>query len=245
MLRCQGVGKGGTRLKIRAGHAWDVTPAGARKIQEELRRQVVAAWPGGPVRTVGGVDVGIRHDLAVAAVVVLSFPELQLLESSRAEMPVTFPYIPGLLAFREAPAILEACSQVEREPDLLILDGQGLAHPRRMGIASHVGVLLDMQAIGCAKTRLVGAHHEPGPERGAHAYLYDREEIVGAVLRTKDRTAPVYVSVGHKIDLEQAIHYTLACCTRYRLPEPTRLAHQVAAGKELPVPGDQPSLFDP
>ncbi len=231
-------------MRIMVGHAWDVTPAEAREIQEGLRREVVAAWAGGPVRTVAGVDVGIRNDLAVAAVVVLSFPELQLLESSRSEIPVSFPYIPGLLAFREAPAVLEACAQVEREPDLLILDGQGLAHPRRIGIASHVGVVLGVPAIGCAKTRLVGTHHDPGPERGAYAYLYDREEIVGAVVRTKDKTAPVYVSVGDKIDLEQAIHYTLACCTRYRLPEPTRLAHQVAAGKDLPVAGKQPSLFD-
>ncbi|MFQ5945045.1 MAG: deoxyribonuclease V [Anaerolineae bacterium] len=231
-------------LKIRSGHAWNVTPAEARKIQEGLRQQVVAAWTGGAVRTVAGVDVGIRDDSAVAAVVVLSFPELEPLESSRSEMPVSFPYIPGLLAFREAPAILQACAQVKREPDLLILDGQGLAHPRRLGIASHVGVVLDVPAIGCAKTRLVGTHHEPGPERGAQAYLYDREEIVGAVVRTKDRTAPVYVSIGDKIDLEQAIHYTLACCTKYRLPEPTRLAHQVAAGKDVVVSGDQPSLFD-
>jgi deoxyribonuclease V len=155
------------------------------------------------------------------------------------------PYVPGYLSFREGPAILAACEQLETEPDLFVFDGQGVAHPRRFGIASHVGVILDKPSIGCAKSRLCGTHHEPGPEAGSYVHLYDGDEILGAVLRTRDRVSPVYVSVGHRVSLEAAIEYVLACCRGYRLPETTRYAHRVASGEQLSTRPEQRSRFEP
>lgn len=188
----------------------------------------------GLVRRVAGVDVSIRGDTGHAAVVILSFPELRPLEAATAERPVTFPYIPGLLAFREGPVVIEAMGRLTRPPDLVIFDAQGLAHPRRMGLATHLGVVLDLPSIGCAKSRLCGEHAEVPPERGAWVPLYDGEEVIGAVVRTRSNVQPVYVSVGHRIDLEGAVRWVLRCCTRYRLPEPTRWAHRVSAGETLP-----------
>ena len=151
-----------------------------------------------------------------------------------AEEPVSFPYVPGLLTFREGPVVLAALARLRLEPDLLIFDGQGLAHPRRLGIAAHIGVLVDRSGIGCAKSRLWGKHQEPGSEKGDYALLRDGQEVIGAVVRTRTRVKPVYVSVGHRIDLAQAIEYVLGCCTRFRLPETTRLAHR-AAGGQIPA----------
>ena len=223
-------------------HPWNVTPEEAKRIQEKLRGQVCQEPRLGPVHTVAGVDVGFRGDTAIAAVAVLSYPELELVDHALAKLPVTFPYIPGLLAFREGPVVLEALARLRVEPDLLIFDGQGLAHPRRMGIASHIGVLMDKPSIGCAKSRLCGTHTEPGPERGDWVPLYDDWEVIGAVLRTRPGVNPLYISIGHRVDLETAIHYVLACCTRYRLPETTRAAHRLAAG-EKPKAVQQPRLF--
>jgi deoxyribonuclease V len=183
----------------------------------------------GQVKTVAGIDASYRDGLAQAAVVVLSYPTLETIESATARLPVNFPYIPGLLSFREAPAVLEAIAKLAQLPDLLIFDSQGLAHPRRFGLACHVGLWLDLPAIGCAKTRLSGQYTEPDPSAGSFAWLIDQGETIGAVLRTRPNVKPVFVSIGHRVDLPASIHYVLTCCRSYRLPEPTRLAHRLAA----------------
>jgi deoxyribonuclease V len=192
---------------------------------------------------VAGVDVSVKDDIAKAAVVVLDYPDLTPTGQSTAEQPVQFPYIPGLLAFREGPVTLRALEKLIIEPDLFIFDAQGLAHPRRMGLATHIGIIMDKPSIGCAKSRLCGTHYEPGPERGAYTHLHDGDKIIGAVVRSRSEVQPVYVSIGHKIDLETAIHYVLNCCRGYRLPETTRWAHRVAGGEEIKIQGTQPPLF--
>ena len=227
-----------------APHSWRVSTAEAKEIQLTLRDQVSFEPDFGEVRTVAGVDVGVEGDEAKAAVVVLSYPSLKPVEQSLAKVPVSMPYVPGLLSFREAPAILAACESLEIEPDLFVFDGQGLAHPRRFGIASHIGVILDKPSVGCAKSRLFGTHHEPGPEAGSYVQLYDGDDIIGAVLRTRDNVSPVYVSVGHRTDLETAIQYVMGCCKGYRLPETTRHAHRAASGEQLRTEPEQQSLFD-
>lgn len=200
-------------------------------MQQRLREQVIIDDRFDRVRHVAGIDVGLEagHTLARAAVVVLSFPELEILESRIARQVLRFPYIPGLLSFREIPVILAAMEQLQTMPDLLLCDGQGIAHPRRFGIASHLGVLLDIPALGVGKSRLVGAHGAPPDQRGAWVPLRDKGEIVGAVLRTRRGVKPVYISPGHRISLPTAVYYALACTTRYRLPETTRAAHHLAS----------------
>lgn len=217
-------------------HGWDVTPAEGIAIQRQLAQFVVAENRAGDVRAVGGIDVSVRDGIARAAVVSLGYPDLTPQDSVVSQRPCLMPYVPGLLSFREAPAILDALARLQRLPDLLLVDGQGFAHPRRMGLATHLGVLLDHPSIGCAKSRLCGQHASPGPERGDWTPLYDGDEIIGAVVRTRRNTRPVFVSVGHKVDLAAAIAYVLGCCTRYRLPETTRWAHRVAGGDALPAP---------
>ncbi len=225
-------------------HAWDLSPQEAFAQQNELASRVEREPRLGPVRRVAGVDVSVRDDVSHAAVVVLDFEGMTPLDYAIATRPVTFPYIPGLLAFREGPVVLDALEQLGTTPDLLIFDGQGLAHPRRLGIASHIGLLVDMPAVGCAKSRLCGRHDEPGQEPGSHAPLLDRGELVGAVLRTRQGVKPVYVSIGHRVDLETSIKYVLDCCRGYRLPETTRWAHRVAGGDVPPIQARQPTLFD-
>jgi len=212
-------------------------------IQQRLRDRVSQESGFAQVRTVAGVDVSVKADTAKAAVVVLDYPDLTPIDQSTAEQPVQFPYIPGLLAFREGPVVLRAMETLVAEPDLFIFDAQGLAHPRRMGLATHIGLIIDRPSIGCAKSRLCGTHHEPGPERGTYTHLRDGNEIIGAVVRSRSEVQPVYVSVGHKIDLETAINYVLNCCRGYRLPETTRWAHRVAGGGEIKTEGTQLSLF--
>jgi deoxyribonuclease V len=213
-----------------------VTPDEAVELQIRLAPRVVReAGPAGEVRLVAGVDVGFPRSLhpageiARAAVAVLSYPELEPVEVARAEVPVTFPYVPGLLSFREAPAILAAYERLRTTPDLLIFDGQGIAHRRRFGIACHVGLWLDRPALGSAKSILVGHHLPLGQAPGSAADLVDRREVVGAAVRTRAGVAPVYVSIGHRIDLATAVRFELGCCRRYRLPEPQRRAHQAAS----------------
>ena len=227
-----------------SSHAWDLSPQEAFAQQNELASQVEREPRLGPVCRVAGVDVSVRDDVSRAAVVVLDFEGMTPLDYAIATRPVTFPYIPGLLAFREGPVVLDVLEQLGTTPDLLIFDGQGLAHPRRLGIASHIGLLVDMPAVGCAKSRLCGRHDEPGQEPGRHAPLLDRGEVVGAVLRTRQGVKPVYVSIGHRVDLETSIKYVLACCRGYRLPETTRWAHRVAGGEVPPIQARQPTLFD-
>lgn len=232
-------------MEIDSPHPWKVEPAEAMKIQQQLRAKVSKESTLTTVQTVAGVDVGFEGGIARAAVVVLKYPELVPIAQSVAELEVQFPYIPGLLSFREAPPVLAAFKELQTEPDLVIFDGQGLAHPRRMGLASHLGVIVDMPSIGCAKSRLCGAYEEPDPERGSYTYLFDEGEIIGAVVRTRTDVKPLYVSIGHRIDLETAIEYVLNCCRGYKLPETTRYAHRAAAGEMLLPKGIQPTLFDP
>ena len=218
-------------MKYHALHSWDVSPEEARQIQNRLRTQVVTADRFGTINTVAGVDIGLKKDIARASVVVLSFPELQVVDSVVTESPVRFPYIPGLLSFREIPPLLTAFSQLQTEPDLVIVDGQGIAHPRRFGLASHLGLVLDKPTIGCAKSRLWGRYEEPDLEQGAYTYLTDKDEVIGAAVRTRTNIRVVYVSIGHRISLDSARTWTLACCQGYRLPETTRHAHNAASGK--------------
>jgi deoxyribonuclease V len=224
-------------------HSWDVSPAEARDIQRRLRDRVLVQPFALQLEVVAGVDVSIKEERARAAVVLLSYPDLVPFQSAVADKPVSFPYVPGLLAFREGPVVLAALEQLAQRPDVLMFDAQGLAHPRRMGLATHLGVLLDMPGVGCAKSLLCGRYVEPGEQKGSWTPLVDGDEVIGAVVRTRDGVQPVFVSVGHRVDLETAITLTLNCTTRYRLPEPTRWAHLVAGGQSLPM-AHQPALFD-
>jgi deoxyribonuclease V len=226
-------------------HTWDLSPEEAARVQTELRTRLVLNWDNQPVTTIGGVDVSIKTESTRAAIVVLRYPDLTPLEAVVADTPLLFPYIPGLLAFREGPAVLAAWAKLQNKPDLLMFDGQGIAHPRDIGIASHMGLWLERPTIGVAKSRLYGRHAEVGPGRGDHADLLDKQgNIIGTVLRTRERTNPLYISPGHLIDVETATEFVRACLTSYRLPEPTRWAHKAAGGEKLPVEdSDQPRLF--
>ena len=212
-------------------HPWDVSPKEAAAIQERLSEAVVTADDLGPVRTVAGVDIGFLEENTItrAAVVVLSFPDLQLLDQAVVHRPTSFPYVPGLLSFREAPSALDALSQLSVRPDLLLCDGQGRAHPRRFGLACHLGLLSDIPAIGVAKSRLVGEHQGVGEERGSRQPLMLDGEIIGTVLRTRTGIKPLYISIGHRISLETAVDYVLRCAPKYRLPETTRQADKLAS----------------
>ncbi len=217
-------------MKIATSHSWDITPEEARRVQEELAGKVVQEDRFSPVRTIGGVDIGERGGVARAACVVMSFPELEVVDCAVSSSPTSFPYVPGLLSFREIPALIPALEKLKVDPDLMLVDGQGFAHPRRFGLASHLGVLCSKPSIGCAKSKLLGSFREPGPERGSMECLYDGEVIIGMALRTRDHVKPLFVSVGHNISLNSAVHFVLQCCTRYRLPEPVRFAHHAAGG---------------
>jgi len=214
-------------------HAWQLTPAEGVALQNTLRQRVERVDRLPVIRYVAGVDAGYEDGgrVARAAVAVLAFPGLELVATSVARCPVIFPYVPGLLAFRELPAILAALANLHTAPDLILCDGQGIAHPRRFGIASHLGVLLDVPAIGAAKTRLTGRHAEPPNVKGAWTPLLDGAETIGAVVRTRVGVKPIFVSIGHRVSLNTAIELTLACVTRYRLPETTRQAHHLASVK--------------
>lgn len=201
-------------------------------VQARLAAGIVREDEIGEVSRVAGVDVGFEDGgrTTRAAVAVLSFPGLELTESSIVRSPTRFPYVPGLLSFREAPAVLEAMQRLKTAPDLILCDGQGIAHPRRLGIASHIGLLANIPSVGVAKTRLIGKHEEVPNERGAWVPLMDRGETIGAVLRTRKGVKPLYISIGHRVSLEGAIRWVMACLTRYRLPETTRWAHRLASG---------------
>jgi deoxyribonuclease V len=206
----------------------------AREIQRKLREQVIVQPLQGSPEVVAGVDVGFSDGSARCAVVLLSMPDLEPCEAVTASRPVEFPYVPGLLAFREGPVILDALKNLTKKPDALIFDAHGLAHPLRFGLATHVGVLVDLPSLGCAKSRLCGEYEEPGEKKGSWAPLYDDDEVIGAVVRTRDGVKPVFVSVGHRVDLASAVSLVLTCAPRYRLPETTRWAHRVAGGASIP-----------
>ena len=217
-------------LELHHAHPWDLPAGEAIALQEKLReRVVIQLLELGAIKTVAGVDASYRGGQARAAAVVLGFPALEPLEQAVCQMPVSFPYVPGLLSFREAPVILEALSRLKTTPDVLIVDGHGLAHPRRFGLACHLGVLLELPSLGCAKSILIGEAAPPGEAPGDASELIWQGELLGMALRTRAFARPVYVSVGHRIDLPSAVRVVLACGSGYRSPEPTRLAHRLAA----------------
>lgn len=237
-------------LNIKSLHDWDLSPEAAIALQQQLRNQITLVDQFGPIRYVAGVDVGFEEGGTItrAAVAVLQLADLQLCDRAIARRPTTFPYIPGLLSFREVPAVLDALQRLQITPDLLLCDGQGIAHPRRFGIACHLGLLTDLPAIGVAKSRLVGTHQEPGNDRGDWQPLIHKGETIGVALRTRPGTKPLYISPGHRVSQATAIAYVLRCTTKYRLPETTRHAHKLASGPAIdqasaaPVSG-QLSLF--
>lgn len=227
-----------------SAHRWYLSPAEAIALQKELAVKVQRRDHLGPrgrrgIRHVAGVDVAIEDSgkTARGAVVVLRLPALETVEEAVARRAVTFPYVPGLLSFREVPVVLDALEELELRPDMLMCDGQGLAHPRRFGLACHLGLLSDLPSIGVGKSRLVGRHAEPGSEKGDWAPLTDRNsrtgrtERFGAVLRTRARVKPVYVSIGHRVSLRTARAYTLRCTDRFRLPEPIRRADKLSKAR--------------
>ena len=217
-------------MKIHRLHDFDLSPSEAARLQKELAPKVVDAPPLhlAGVSHVAGADVSTEGDRGYATVVVLDFPGLSPVEVQGFETKLTFPYVPGLLAFREIPAVMGALEKVQTPVDAIIFDAQGRAHPRRMGLASHLGLFLDVPSVGCAKSRLVGTHDEPGNEKGSATDLFHRGEVIGKVLRTRKGVSPVYVSVGNHIDLDGAVELVLACSPKYRLPETTRQAHNAA-----------------
>lgn len=221
-------------MRIRNIHGWHLSVAEARELQEKLACQVSKKSDGVPFHLVAGVDISVKRDnTAKAAVVVLTFPGLVPVEAKTAVGDIRFPYVPGLLTFREAPLLLSAFEKLQHTPDIVLVDGQGIAHPRRLGLASHLGLLLDIPTIGCAKSRLCGTHEMPADNAGSYTGLYDGEEVIGVVLRTKKGVRPVYVSIGHRCDLETAREIVLQSCRNFRIPQPTRLAHLVAGGNTV------------
>ena len=237
-------------MHIKKIHPWNVTPQQAREIQNDLYRKVIPEWDNRIISKIVAADVSFPDpETVLAAVVVVSYPDLRIIETRSRSGRCSFPYIPGLLAFREVPALVTALEELRSEPDLLLCDAQGIAHPRRMGLATHIGILADIPSIGCAKSHLFGKYEEPGDRKGEFSYLTDNVgEVIGAVLRTRDGVQPVFVSIGHRIDLNKSIEIVLACTLKYRIPEPLRLAHKLAAGEkigaELEKPNQQFSLFN-
>lgn len=208
-------------------HSWNLTPKEAIALQRELAGRVDATRPLGPCRYVGGMDLSYDKlsPISFAAVVVLDARTMAVVEVQGATGLSPFPYVPGLLSFREAPLLLEAWGRLRCRPDVVLIDGQGLAHPRRFGIACHLGLWLDVPTVGCAKSLLIGTYREPGRKRGCSTRLLDGDETIGRVVRTKDGTKPVFVSSGHGVRLEDAVRLVLRCGRGYRIPEPTRQAH--------------------
>lgn len=221
-------------------HLWTLSAAQAIALQKELAAQLIYDRPldFSAIRLVAGVDVSVKPNamgiaMSQAAIAVLEYPSMRLVEAALAVMPTPFPYIPGLLSFREAPVILQAVEKLTTAPDVFVFDGMGRAHPRRIGIASHVGLWLNKPTIGCGKTLLIGKYSEPPAERGAWSPLIDQKEVIGAVLRTRATAKPVYISVGHLADLPTSVELIMQCTGKYRLPEPIRAAHH-AAGEFSP-----------
>jgi len=220
-------------MEIYQRHPWTLTVEEATAIQNQLSGEIITSDQLGEVNYVAGVDVGFEDNYAIsrAAVAVLSFPELQLIEQAIARRPTNFPYIPGFLSFREVPVVLDALSQIKITPDLILCDGQGIAHPRRFGLACHLGLLITVPTIGVAKSRLIGQHEELPPEKGNWQPLRHRGEVIGAVVRSRTGVKPLYVSPGHRISLPTAIDYVMRCTPKYRLPETTRWADKLASNR--------------
>ncbi len=225
-------------MHVRELHSWTISPSDAVALQRELAGQLRLdrTLPENAVRTIAGVDLSppdADSGRVRGAAVVVIWPSLEVVEVSTAEGIADFPYVPGLLSFREAPILLEALAGLRTTPDVILVDGQGTAHPRRFGIACHLGLAIDLPTIGCAKSRLVGTHQQPGEEKGGWTPLEHGGDTIGAVVRTRTSVRPIYVSPGNNIDLESSVRWALACSPRYRVPVPTRLAHRAAAGESL------------
>lgn len=215
-------------MKLKNLHPWDLSPPEAIKLQNKLRQKIELKKWQSRLRLIAGVDASFKKGKAIGAVVVLDYPGFKIIEQVRQVSRISYPYIPGLLTFREGPVIEKCFKSLKNKPDIIVFDGQGIAHPRNMGIATHMGILLDKPTVGCAKTWLYGNYEEPKSKRGTFSYLFDRKrKKIGAVLRTKDMIKPVFVSPGHKMDIDSSIRLILMCTGRYRLPEPLRLAHQL------------------
>jgi len=209
---------------------WPTNAKEAIAIQKELRNEVQIYDHLAKIDYIAGIDCSydIKSNLSFAVIVIMKLDELTALEIVRAELPTSFPYVPGLLSFREIPVILAAFKQLQIQPDLLMVDGHGIAHPRRLGIAAHLGVLLDIPAIGVAKSKLTGQYKEPNLTKGSWSELTDKETKIGTVLRSKNKVRPLFISPGHKIGQEKAVELVLQCLTKYRLPEPTRIADKIS-----------------
>jgi deoxyribonuclease V len=226
-------------MKIHRLHGWEISISEARALQSALASKVESNGQLNNPSFIAGLDVSSNgpRGTAQAAIVVLAYPSLEAVEVRIARGKLLIPYIPGLLSFREMPLLLDACRKLQHAPSLVLVDGQGIAHPRRLGLASHLGLFLNIPTIGCAKSILCGRHAPLGETAGAYAELTDKGEVIGAALRTRTGIKPVYISIGHKIALAEALYWVLKCCRRYRLPEPVRLAHLAAGGKsDFPPP---------
>lgn len=230
-------------------HAWNLTPEEAIALQRELAKRIIREDQLEPVQLVAGVDMAINENngLARAAVVLLTYPDMEIVERHIYEEPIRMPYVPGLLSFREAPAVLSAFQQLKQRPQLVMVDGIGIAHPRRIGIASHLGLWLDLPTIGCGKSLLSGKYDKAAlsEEAGNWVPIIDKHETIGAAVRTRTRVNPMIISLGHRISLETSIRYVLACCKGYRLPEPTRQADKLSKDNEWQEPKKQePTLWE-
>ena len=217
-------------MKVNTLYPWNITTQEAARIQKKLAKKVQHKGSHKPLRTVAGADISFTRNslVAYAGAVVMSYPDLQLIEKFTLKGKLSFPYIPGFLSFREAPILIGLFAKIKTRLDLIFFDGQGLAHPRRFGLACHMGLILDRPAIGCAKSRLTGFYDEPGINKGDKSFLVDEnQETIGAVLRSKNACKPIFISIGHKIDLETALHRTHQCTFHYRIPEPVRQAHNL------------------
>jgi deoxyribonuclease V len=217
-------------MHIQHRHDWNISPQEAIALQKQLAAEIISNKPLDleNVRLVAGVDVSVKDNVSQAAVVVLSYPDFQIVETQLAHRPTPFPYIPGLLSFREGPVLEEAFQNLQNEPDVFIFDGMGTAHPRRIGIASHMGLWLQKPTVGCGKTLLIGRYGELGQEKGSFSELVDKGQIIGAAVRTRTATNPVFISPGHLADLSTSIELIMRCTPKYRLPEPIRQAHNAA-----------------
>lgn len=216
---------------IKAHHMWTTNIEQAKAIQEQLRNKIIKKDDFNPIKLIGGIDVGFEENghITRAAIAILTWPNLDVIEKIVSRGPTIFPYVPGFLSFREIPEILKALERLKNTPDLIMCDGQGIAHPRQMGIASHLGLITDIPSIGAAKSILVGKHEEVGQKKGDWRPLIYKNEIIGAALRTREKVKLMYVSLGHRISLETSIEVVMKCLSKYRLPEPTRWAHKLAS----------------
>ena len=219
-------------MEIQRLHDWDLSPKEAIALQKKLASQLVGDSPIElkSINTVAGVDVSVKGGLTCACVVVLSYPDLELIETVCARQPTSYPYIPGLLTFREGPALESVFRTMQNEPDVFIFDGMGQMHPRRMGIAAHLGLWLGRPTMGCGKRHFIGEYQQPGDKKGSSSTVIYQGQQVGVVLRTRPNVKPIYVSVGHLADIESSVQLVLSCTPKFRLPLPIRLAHRAASG---------------